>query len=203
MRKQAAHPITVLPAQYREVHVFSVNERGMLLKLNVLSLIPLVISSLIVFGALLVYHEEIGAPLVIHALPDHVPALPGILLILLVLPLHELCHGVLIRHYGHQPRYGAKWLVMFATSDGAYFRRVEFVRVALAPLVIITAAGGLLLLFLPQGFASWVAWAVTLNAAGSIGDLWMVAVAQRFDSSILIRDEADRMRVFGRVPHVG
>ncbi len=42
----------------------SINEHGVLLWLNLLSLVPLAISALIVFGALLVYHEELGSPLV-------------------------------------------------------------------------------------------------------------------------------------------
>jgi hypothetical protein len=165
----------------------------MLLKLNLLSLIP-IINTWSSLGAACLSRRW-RAP-VIAALPDQLPGLVGLLLILPVLPLHELCHGLMIRHYGHTPRYGAKWLVMFATSDGALFRRAEFVRIALAPLVMITLAGALLMLFIPQGLASWVAWAITLNAAGSIGDLWMTAVALRFGSSALIRDEADGMRIF-------
>lgn len=198
MPDQTHQPITILPASYHEVHAISINDRGMLLKLNVLSLIPLIISSLIVFGALLVYHEEMGAPLVITALPDDLPNPIGLLLIPPVLLLHEMCHGLMIRHFGHTPRYGAKWLVIFATSDGAFFRRNEFIRIALAPLTIITWAGALLMLFVPQGLATWVAWAITLNAAGSIGDLWMTMVALRFEPSVLIRDEADGMRIFAR-----
>jgi len=93
-------------------------------------------------------------------------------------------------------------MVLFATSDGAYFRRAEFVRVALAPLALITIGGALIILLLPQGMAYWVALAIALNAAGSIGDLWMVAVALRFEPSALIRDEADRMRIFAARPSV-
>lgn len=195
-------PIVVLPDHYREVHTISINDQGMLLKLNALSLIPLIAASLITFGALLVYHEEMGAPLVIDTLPRQLPGWVGLALLLMVLPLHELCHGLMIRRYGHHPRYGIKWMVLFATSDGAYFRRAEFIRVALAPLALITIGGALIILLLPQGMAYWVALAIALNAAGSIGDLWMAAVALRFDPSALIRDEADRMRVFAARPSV-
>jgi hypothetical protein len=199
MLRRAAQPVTMLPPNYREVHYMSVNEHGVLLWLNVLSLIPMVISGLLVFGALLVYHEEIGAPLVISALPDDIPSWLGGVLVLMVLPLHEWIHGQVIRRCGHRPRYGVKLFVLFATSDGALFRRDEFIRVAMAPLAVISAVGALIMLFLPLGIARWIALAVIVNAAGAIGDLWMTTIALRYDRSSLIRDEEDSMRIFARL----
>jgi hypothetical protein len=116
-----------------------------------------------------------------------------------MLPLHEWLHGVIIARCGHKPRYGIKLFVLFATSDGALFRRNEFIRIALAPLVIITLIGSVIMLFTPMGLATWIALAITLNAAGSIGDLWMTGIAMRYDSSALIRDEEDSMRIFIRL----
>ncbi|NDJ78388.1 MAG: DUF3267 domain-containing protein [Chloroflexi bacterium] len=200
MLNETTNPITTLPANYREARYMSVNERGVLVMLNLLSLIPMAISGLVVFGGLLVYHEELEAPLVLGFLPDKIPSTLGIVLILLVLPLHEWIHGQVIRLCGHKPRYGVKWMVLFATSDGAYFRRNEFIRIALAPLVVISLGGLLLMPFLPYGLAQWFALAVMLNAAGAIGDLWMTAVALGFDASALIRDEEDSMRIFTRRP---
>ncbi len=177
----------------------SINERGVLLWLNVLSLIPMFIMGLLIFGMLLVYHEEFGAPLIIDALPDSASSLAGLTLVLVMLPLHEWLHGVIIARCGHKPRYGLKLFVLFATSDGALFRRNEFIRIAMAPLVIITLVGGVMMLLAPMGLATWFALAITLNAAGSIGDLWMTAIALRYDSSALIRDEEDSMRIFIRL----
>jgi hypothetical protein len=127
------------------------------------------------------------------------PSQLGLLLVVLILPLHELIHGVVIARYGHKPRYGVKLFVLFATSDGALFRRNEFVRIALAPLVVISAVGSAIMLFLPFGLGYWIALAITLNAAGAIGDLWMTAVALRYDPSALVRDEADSMRIFAHL----
>lgn len=196
MRQPGRDPVRALPDDYQEIHHFSINQRSILLRLNLLSLVPLVLGGLLAFGAWLVYHEELGAPLVLEGLPDRLPSGVGLALVLLVLPLHELVHGLAIQHYGHRPRYGIKLMVLFATSDGAYFRRDEFVWIALAPLVVITAAGLVTLAFLPRDLGYWVALAVTLNAAGAIGDLWMTVIALRFNASVLIRDEEDSMRVF-------
>jgi hypothetical protein len=197
--RQAARPVLVLPSNYREVSYMSINERGMLIWLNVMSLVPLAIAGLLVFGSLLVYHGELGAPLMVRALPDEIPPAVGFAMILLVLPLHEWIHGLAIRHYGHKPRYGVKRFVLFATSDGALFRRDEFIRIALAPLAVITAIGAGVMLFVPPDVGGWVGWAVVVNAAGAIGDLWMTSVSLRYDSSVLIRDEEDSMRIFARM----
>ncbi len=191
-----ANPVRIIPAGYREVHYLKLTQTSLLIWLNLLSLIPLVMSGLLVFGLLLVYHEELGAVLVIDALPDTLPMLPGLVLTLLVLPLHEWIHGQMIKHVGHEPRYGVKWMVLFATSKGGVFRRNEFIDVALAPLVVITSAGIVLMLFLPLGLAQWVGLAIVMNAAGAIGDLWMTVVALRYDRSVLVRDEEDSMRIF-------
>ncbi len=199
MPNAKAEPIRALPPTYQQVHYISINERGMLIWLNLMSLVPLAISALLVFGALLIYHEELGSPLAIEALPDSLPPLLGLGLALIVLPVHEWIHGLVIARYGHRPRYGIKLFVLFATSDGALFRRDEFIRIALAPLLVISLVGAIIMLFLPFGLAYWVALAVVLNAGGAIGDLWMTAVVLRFDSSALVRDEEDSMRVFAPV----
>jgi hypothetical protein len=191
------NPVKTLPPGYHEVHYMKVTERGRLFWLNVLSLIPMFASGLIVSGGLILY-QDWGAPLVIDRLPNHIPFLPGILLVLLVLPLHEWIHGRAITRVGHRPRYGVKLMVLYATSDGALFRRSEFLWIALAPLVVISTAGLIMMLFLPAGLSQWVVLGVMMNAAGSIGDLWMAAVALRFAPSVLIRDEADSMRIFAQ-----
>ena len=199
MWKRTAQPIRSLPPHYREAERMRVTEPRRLFWLNVLSLIPLAGSGLVIGGLLAIYNAA-NAPLVIDALPQSIPSTVGLLLVLLVLPLHEWIHGQAIRYYGHKPRYGARFLVLFATADGALFRRDEFVRIALAPLVGISLIGMVVMAFLPSGLAQWAALAVMMNAAGAIGDIWMSAVALRFAPSALIRDEEDSMRVFVAAP---
>jgi len=190
------NPIKALPPSYRQVHLLSVGRRSVLIWLNIMSLLPLAISGLLIFGLLMIYHAELNAPLVIHAIPGNIPSGIGLAIVLLVLPLHEWIHGLSIAHYGHKPRYGAKWMVLFATSDNALFRRNEFIHIALAPLVVITTSGLILIAFVPLGLAEWIALAISINAAGAIGDIWMAAIALRYDRSALIRDEEDSMRIF-------
>ena len=196
MSNPSRQPIRALPVNYYQAHYLNLNQRGVMLWLNVLSVIPLAIGGLLAFGALLVYHEELGAPLVIDALPERLPEMLGFALVLLVLPLHEWIHGLMIRRVGHRPRYGVRLLVLFATADGAFFRRDEFLGVALAPLAVISAIGLAIMVFLPGALAYWIALAVALNAAGAIGDIWMSLVVLRFTPASLIQDEGAGMRIF-------
>lgn len=186
-----------LPHGYRQVHQMRVTQRGLLLRLNLLALLPMAGAGILLSGFLILYHNA-GAPLVIEALPDNLTNWQGTLLVLLVLPLHEWIHGQMIRRFGHTPRYGIKWGVLFATADGALFRRDAFIQIALAPLVVITLGGMALMLFLPEQLALWVGLAITVNAGGAIGDLWMALVARRFPPSALIEDREDSMCIYAR-----
>jgi hypothetical protein len=188
-------PITALPPGYAEAYALRVSQRRSWPPLLALTLAALLGSGGALFGALAAYHAA-GAPLVLGALPDEMPRLLGYALVLAVLPLHEWVHGWMIRRGGHAPRYGLKWYALYTTADSAYFRREEYLRVLLAPLLIITLGGMVILPFLPLEPALWIALAVVVNASGAGGDLWMALVTRRCDPAALIRDEADGMRVY-------
>jgi hypothetical protein len=120
-------------------------------------------------------------------------------IILIVLPVHELLHGLTITYFGHPATYGMKLSkgVLYATSENALFRRNdEYIAVALAPLGVITLAAMALMLIVPQGLAYYIALAAVLNAGGAVGDLWSVALLLRYPTSVLVRDEADGFRVY-------
>jgi hypothetical protein len=189
-------PITDLPAGYTEVEHLVVTDEKRLLWLNVLALIPLVISAAAMFGWwVLILRLRSGRP-------GELVWWAGLLIVVAVLPLHEGLHAAAIRWTGHKPRFGAKLDkgVLYATADGALFRRAEFIVIALAPIVVITLVGMALMVVLPDWPAFWVGVAVIVNASSAVGDLWMVAVVRRYAGDALVRDEADGIRVFTPLP---
>jgi hypothetical protein len=200
-RLTLSHTVQQLPDGYQEIFYLRVTEGRNLLWLNFLSLGLLILSLLLFFGWLLVYHT-LGAPLVISHLPDHFPALIGLGIAILVFVLHEWIHGLAIQYYGHKPRYGIKPLkgVLFATADNAYFWRDQYLVVMLAPLVGISLLGILLSLVFPAGASLWLILAAAMNVAGATGDIWMAYHTLRFDHDHLFRDEEDGMRVFAPQP---
>lgn len=187
-------PIHDLPYGYTEIRHIRLTEDRLLVWLNILSIVPIVV--MIVLMAIWWGVVSWGRAL---EPPSSVPWwLALVAAMLIVLPLHELLHGVTITFFGQRVRYGAKLSkgVLYATADQALFRRNEYLAVALAPLVGITLLAMLLMVFVPQWLAYYTGIAAVLNAGGAIGDLWSVGILLRYPSAVLVRDEADGFRIY-------
>ena len=187
-------PLHQLPAGYTEVRHVVLTESRLLLRLNLLSLLPLAL--MLIWMALwwgLVSPGRASVPA-----PDIPWWLSLIAILLVVFPLHELLHGLAIRCFGHHARYGAKLSkgVLYATAENALFRRHEYLIVALAPVVLITLAAMLLMRLVPAWLAYYLALAAVINAGGAVGDLWAARVVSRYSPRALVRDEADGFRVY-------
>mgnify|MGYP000321383611 CR=1 FL=1 len=112
---------------------------------------------------------------------------------------HEWLHGLAIRYYGGEPRYGvgvAHFILpyAYATTDHE-FTRNQFVVVLLTPLVVMTAVGVPLMLAFGWG---WLVLPLTLNAAGAIADLWMTVSVLGYPAHVRIVDHEDGVRIVGR-----
>jgi type III secretory pathway component EscS len=188
-----------LPPGYREARYLSATEGRVLLWLNLLSLIPLVIA-LTVVGVWGVFVQRLRGPLP-SVFWENVPwLLAVIVVIVLMIVLHEWIHGLTIQWVGYKPRYGINLSkgVFFATTDNGLFRRDQFIIVALAPLVVITLVGMILMIFTPDSLGYYIGLIVVMNAGGAVGDLWMAAVVSRYSEDTLVRDEADSIRIYTR-----
>lgn len=90
--------------------------------------------------------------------------------------LHEYIHGWGLRLHGYQVTYGVHWrkfMAYAAVYDQPIARR-HVLRIALAPVVIITVAMLPLLAF-PNRYVVLVAFSALLtNTTGSVGDLYLV-----------------------------
>ncbi len=187
-------PIHELPPGYAEITYVLLTEDQLLLRLNLLAAVPVVL--MVAFMALWWAVVSQG-----RASDPSIPVpwwLALFVIIVVVLPLHELIHGIVIRARGQHVRYGAKLSkgVLYATADEALFRRNEYVAVALAPLVTITLLVMVLMALLPQGWAYYAGIAAVLNAGGAVGDLWTVSIVLRYPPQALVRDEADGFRIY-------
>jgi hypothetical protein len=119
--------------------------------------------------------------------------------ILLALVLHELTHGLVMRTYGAKPKYGILWKgpMLYATSPGYAYRRNDYVVIALAPFVLISA-----LVILGMWLLQGTLWVLLLglcgifNASGAIGDMWMTMIVLRYATPAYVIDERDGIRVF-------
>jgi hypothetical protein len=112
---------------------------------------------------------------------------------------HEWLHGLAIRYYGGEARYGvgiAHFILpyAYATTDHE-FSRNQFVVVLLTPLVVLTLLGVPLMIAFEWG---WLIVPLTLNAAGAIADIWMTLMVVSYPAHIRIVDHEVGVRIIGR-----
>ena len=184
-----------LPVDYQAILHWRIAERASrILFMNLLS-IPLAF----VFGIFFfLFIRVFGKPPEIMPV-DSIQTVVLLIGILMVFALHEVTHGIVMRFFGAQPKYGFIWkgLMFYATAPDYAFLRNQYLVVSLAPLVSLSilACFGILIQTGTSNVWLWAAWA-TINGSGTIGDLWIIAVTLRYPKYAYIIDERDGIRVF-------
>lgn len=112
---------------------------------------------------------------------------------------HEWLHGLAIRYYGGEPRYGvgvAHFILpyAYATTDHE-FSRNQFIVVLLTPLVVLTLVGVPLMVVFEWG---WLIVPLALNAAGAVADVWMTLVVVSYPAHVRVVDHETGVRIVGR-----
>ena len=188
-------PSESLPDGYQEVLYWTIsgNPRRVIL-LQILA-VPLFLVSVLVYFGLAVRLGKLPS-LLTFGLGEIALVIVAVVLAII---LHELIHGIAMKLFGAQPRYGVLWKqgMFYATAPGYAFRRNDYIQIALAPLVVLSVLT-ILGMWLLSG-TSWVAvFAISgaINASGAIGDLWITSLVLRYPISGYIIDEKDGIRVF-------
>jgi len=116
----------------------------------------------------------------------------------LTILLHELVHGLAFQAVtGAAPKYGFRWFYAFAAAPDFFIRRNRYLAVGLAPLIALSALGLLTAPWTPPGWLGWSWFAMTVNAAGAVGDLYVTGrLLLKGKPDALVQDEGDRIRVF-------
>lgn len=123
--------------------------------------------------------------------------------VVVMIVLHELVHGMTMRRFGAKPRYGVLWggLMFYATAAGFAFRRNDYLKVALAPLGLLSLlVMALLAAPVSTNLATLLIICGAFNAAGAIGDLWITRVVLRYPAYAYVIDERDGVRIFMPTP---
>lgn len=112
------------------------------------------------------------------------------LLYMVILGAHELAHAAAIVALGGWPRFGLKWpLAAYCTVPGQLFTRPGYTVVALAPLVALSVAGGIVTWLWP-GLGAYLVFALAGNVSGAVGDLVTVRGIWHLPHRALIADTA-------------
>ncbi len=112
--------------------------------------------------------------------------------------LHELVHGIFMKRFsGTKPHYGFTGMYAYAGSN-AYFNKVHYIIIALAPVVIWGVVLGVLCALVPAPWFGIVYLIEMGNISGAAGDLYVTGKLLRLDSTILVQDTGVAMTVFAK-----
>ncbi len=111
--------------------------------------------------------------------------------------LHELIHGFFFWLFTRtRPKFGFKLMYAYAAAPDWYLPRNQHFIVGLAPLVLITLVGLLLLPVVPN-FAVWpIVLMITANSAGAVGDMAMATWLLFQPQTALVRDVGDAITIY-------
>jgi hypothetical protein len=121
------------------------------------------------------------------------------LALIAVLILHEFVHGLFYWLFSNRrPNFGFQGLLPYAAApSGVYFPRNKFLIVGLSPLILLTAAGLLLIVIVPIAYVPFLLFFVAFNAAGAAGDLIMVLQLISFSSATMMEDNGSGVIIYG------
>jgi hypothetical protein len=113
-----------------------------------------------------------------------------------MVPAHEAVHAAVMLALGGRPRFGLKLpLAAYCTAPGQLFTRAGYAAIALAPLLVLTAAGAAVTWLAPD-VGACLLFGLAGNVSGAVGDLAAVARLRRLPSDSLIEDTQTGFRAF-------
>ena len=204
--------ITSLPTNYVSIGTLNLSKNiPVLIAMNVFGSILLLPSGWLFFTVAIALRPEAGPILALGNLittpPDGgftlslpAPWIIGLLVALvLVVVIHEFVHGVFFWHFTHRrPVFGLGLFAAFAAPPaGVFVPRNQYFVVTLAPLVVLTLLGLLLVPILPTPALPTDLSFITLNAAGTMGDLFVAAWLLARPSALFVQDTGDTVTLFG------
>ncbi|MBN1318470.1 MAG: DUF3267 domain-containing protein [Anaerolineales bacterium] len=201
-------PTHTLPIEYEQSGVLDLTkDKRLMIGVNLLSIVVLFISESL-FSRLAMILRRIDSSITIYR--GLTPFLGFILVVILAIVVHEIIHGFSFWLFtGGKPKFGFKGLYAYAAAPDWYLPRREYVFTALAPLVLITLVGVLMIPVVSDRLLPFLLILVVINFAGSVGDATIVLWILRKPDMVYINDFGDGVIVFepavtsGGAPHGG
>lgn len=113
--------------------------------------------------------------------------------------IHEAVHGLFFWFYtGDRPLFAFRGAYAYAAMPGWYIPRNAFFVTTLAPFVVITVLGILLMYLTTWLLPVW--FVITMNASGSVGDLFVAFWLMRQPPDCLAEDRGDAVTLYAPKP---
>jgi hypothetical protein len=110
---------------------------------------------------------------------------------------HEIIHAtvVFITHK-QKPQIGIRGLIIYAAAPESVLTKTQFIITALAPFIVISLMGCMLIFFIPQSFLSWIFIPTVVNAAAAAGDFMAVIWALKQPKNAKFVDSGDITKAY-------
>lgn len=192
------HPQKQLPKNYQEILKLDLSQdRSTLLKLNLFGVALVFISGLIFSSILFCLRsgDTVEALLIASGggTQGRLFLLVGIIIaFILLVVVHEAVHGLcfwLITH--EKPAFGFRGGYAFAAAPNWYLPRAHYLLTCLAPLLILTPLGTIILLNAPSTWIIPTLFFLSMHTGGAAGDLYVAAILLSLPGDLMARDEGD------------
>ncbi|MGW8317966.1 MAG: metalloprotease family protein [Candidatus Promineifilaceae bacterium] len=198
--KQRPKPTKSLPPGYAAAGQIDLGRARAALAVNLIGL-----ASLFAFGWFFVQVGRAVRPEAVSgntfALLSQANILALLLALIATLLLHELIHGLGFWLLSKsRPKFGVHLLYAYAAAPDWYLPRNPFIIVGLAPFLTITLLGLLALPVISVNGVPVLLAAITLNAAGSMGDLIVAGWFLMRSPNLLAQDSGPAVRIFEPQP---
>lgn len=178
-----------LPPTFTPFHRLDLSNRKLMMAMNVVGVLLLFVFGWLFMGvAAFLNPPFFWLELRIFAATLTLPTF--LLTVALVVVLHELSHALFFWLFSRErPKVGFNLLYAYAAAPDWFFPRRQFVLIGLAPVLLLTLAGLVALPLVDFLTAARLILALTVNAAGAVGDFIVVMWALSQPADILLRDE--------------
>lgn len=114
--------------------------------------------------------------------------------------IHEVIHGAFFWIFTRsKPIFGLKLLFAYAGAPEWYIPRNQYAIIGLAPLVLITIAGFLVIILAPPSVGQLALFGITMNASGAVGDLYVSGKVMGEPRNVLIQDTGVGFTMFSEL----
>ncbi|MBK8902220.1 MAG: DUF3267 domain-containing protein [Anaerolineaceae bacterium] len=194
-------PTKTLPPQYQHKDTLDLsNNRRLTLVLNVSGLLLFLLSAVFFIQvALFLRQDEEMSFAFDSGFSVLLALLAGVLVLLLTLVVPEAVHGLVFWLLTKaKPTFGVKGFYAYAAVPEWYLPRSAFFVAALAPLVLVTAVGLLLMPVISQTMLPFLLLWLVFNTTGSVGDMAAVIWLWRQPRATYVNDFGDGITIYHR-----
>lgn len=179
----------ILPDNFTLFHTLNLANRKLMIGMNLVGILLLFVFGWLFMGVAAALNPTFFW-LELQILAKTLRFSAFLLTMFLVVVLHELSHAIFFWLFsGERPKIGFNFLYAYAAAPDWYFPRTQFVLIGLAPVLLMTLAGVGAMPFLHFALIPYIILALTINAAGAVGDFIVVMWVLGQPAHILLHDE--------------